>query len=207
MRCRCSGARRCGAGDRIAGPAVVEEAASVTIVNPGQLLTVDPFGHLIIDAAGCRVMRSKRLGRPQRRAGHRDARQAVDRVMRSSNLSGDPEQDYFADGLVDDVITALSACPLVLRHRQELVVSPTSVKRSTRGRSVRELGVRYVLEGSVRKAGGRCPPVGAARRGRVGSFISGPTGSRECVDIFELQDRITESVVGAIELNLRIAEI
>jgi adenylate cyclase len=127
-------------------------------------------------------------------------------VLPFENLSGDPEQVYFADGVVDDVITSLS------RVRAFFVIARNS-SFTYRGKAVdikqvgRELRVRYVLEGSVRRAGTRvrinCQLIAA----ETGAHIWADRFEGDLEDIFELQDRITESVVGAVEPSLRGAEI
>jgi adenylate cyclase len=127
-------------------------------------------------------------------------------VLPFTNMSGDPEQEYFADGLVEDIITALS------RFNALFVIARNS-SFTYKGRAVdvrqvgRELGVRYVLEGSVRKAGGRVRITGQLIEAETGRYVWAERFDGELADIFDLQDRITESVVGAIEPSLRVAEI
>jgi adenylate cyclase len=126
-------------------------------------------------------------------------------VLPFSNMSGDPEQEYFADGMVEDIITALS-------RFKELFVIARNSSFVYKGKAVdiqqvaRELGVRYVLEGSVRKAGARVRITGqlidAATRAHI--WADKFDGSLE--DVFELQDGVTESVVGALAPNLHKAE-
>ena len=122
------------------------------------------------------------------------------------NLSGDPEQDYFADGVVEDIITALS------RIRWLFVIARNS-SFTYKGRAVdvkqvgRELGVRYVLEGSVRKAGSRVRITGQLVDATTGGHIWADRFEGTLDDIFELQDQITASVVGAIAPQLERAEI
>jgi adenylate cyclase len=121
-------------------------------------------------------------------------------------MSGDPEQEYFADGVVEDIITALS------RVRWFFVIARNS-SFTYKGRSVdirqvgRELGVRYVLEGSIRKAGSRVRITGQLIEAANGRHVWADRFDGEFVDIFDLQDRVTESVVAAIEPSLRRAEI
>ncbi len=127
-------------------------------------------------------------------------------VLPFQNMSGDPEQEYFVDGLVEDITTALS------RTGWLFVIARNSAF-TFKGRAVdvrqvgRELGVRYVLEGSVRRSGGRvritCQLIEAA----TGGHVWADRFEGDLADIFELQDRITESVVGAIEPGLQRAEI
>ena len=127
-------------------------------------------------------------------------------VLPFQNLSGDPEQDYFADGMVDDIITGLSRI-------KWLFVIARNTTFTYKGRAVdvkqvgRELGVRYVLEGSVRKAGGRVRVTGQLIDAETGAHVWAERYDRKVDDIFALQDDITLSVVGAIEPSVRLAEI
>jgi TolB-like protein len=127
-------------------------------------------------------------------------------VLPFVNMSGDPEQEYFADGMVEDIITALS------RFRQLFVIARNSTF-TYKGRAVdvrqvaRELGVRYVLEGSVRKAGRRVRITGQLIDATTGAHLWAERFDGDLEDIFELQDRITEAVIGAIEPQIRKAEI
>jgi adenylate cyclase len=127
-------------------------------------------------------------------------------VLPFTNLSGDPEQEYFADGLVEDIITALS------RVRSFFVIARNS-SFTYKGRAVdvrqvsRELGVRYVLEGSIRKAGSRVRIVGQLVDGTTGHHVWADRFDGDVSDIFELQDQVTESVVGAVEPSIRLEEI
>jgi TolB-like protein len=122
------------------------------------------------------------------------------------NWSGDPEQDYFADGVVEDIITALS------RIRWLFVIARNS-SFTYKGRAVdvkqvgRELGVRYVLEGSVRKAGSRVRITGQLIDATTGGHLWADRFEGTLDDIFELQDQVTSSVVGAIAPELERAEI
>jgi adenylate cyclase len=127
-------------------------------------------------------------------------------VLPFTNMSGDPEQEYFADGLVEDIITALS------RVRSFFVIARNS-SFTYKGRAVdvrqvsRELGVRYVLEGSIRKAGSRVRIVGQLVDGTTGHHVWADRFDGDTSDIFDLQDRVTESVVGAVEPSIRLEEI
>jgi len=122
------------------------------------------------------------------------------------NLSGDPEQEYFADGVVEDITAALS------RIRWLFVVARNS-SFTYKGRVVdvkqvgRELGVRYVLEGSVRKAASRVRITGQLIDATTGVHIWADRFEGTLDDIFDLQDQITMSVVGAISPQLERAEI
>ena len=127
-------------------------------------------------------------------------------VLPFENLSGDPQQEYFVDGVVDDIITALA------RVRAFFVIARSS-SFIYKGRAVdvkqvgRELGVRYVLEGSVRRVGTHVRIVCQLVDAESGRHIWADRFDADVQDIFDLQDRLTESVVGAIEPNLRRAEI
>ncbi|PNB50212.1 CadC-family transcriptional regulator [Pseudomonas sp. GW456-12-10-14-LB2] len=127
-------------------------------------------------------------------------------VLPFQNLSGDPEQDYFADGIVEDIITALS------RLRWLFVIARNS-SFTYKGRAVdargvgQELGVRYVLEGSVRKSGNKIRITGQLIDACSGTHLWAERFEGLLDDIFELQDQVAESVVGAIAPQLERAEI
>src|SRR5262249_47548299 len=127
-------------------------------------------------------------------------------VLPFENLSGDLEQEYFADGMVEDIITALS------RMRWLFVIARNS-SFTYKGRAVgvkqvgRELGVRYVLEGSVRKAANRVRITGQLIDASTGAHLWADRFEGQLEDIFDLQDQITASVVGAIAPKLEQAEI
>jgi len=127
-------------------------------------------------------------------------------VLPFSNLSGDPEQEYFADGMVDDIITGLA------RINWLFVIARNSTF-TYKGRAVdvkqvgRELGVRYVLEGSVRKAGDNVRVTGQMIDASTGAHVWAERYDRSSHDIFALQDEIALSVVGAIAPSMRKAEI
>lgn len=127
-------------------------------------------------------------------------------VLPFQNLSGDPEQQYFTDGVVEDIITALS------RVRWLFVIARNS-SFTYKDRAVdvkevsRELGVRYVLEGSVRKLGNKVRITGQLIDATTGTHLWAERFEGTFDDIFELQDRIAESVVGAIAPQLERAEI
>ena len=122
-------------------------------------------------------------------------------VLPFANMSGDPEQDYFADGMTEDIITGLS------RARWLFVIARNSSfayqGRSTDVKQVaQELGVRYVLEGSVRKAGGRVRISAQLAEGTSGRQLWAKRYDRELSDIFAVQDEITETIIGAVEPEL-----
>jgi adenylate cyclase len=127
-------------------------------------------------------------------------------VLPFQNMSGDPKQEYFADGIVEDIITALS------NIRSLLVVARNS-SFIYKGKAVdvrqvaRELGVRYVLEGSVRKSGERVRITGQLIDATTGGHIWADRFDGALADIFDLQDDVTTRLVGALAPNVRDAEI
>jgi TolB-like protein len=127
-------------------------------------------------------------------------------VLPFSNISGDPEQDYFADGMAEEIITALSRCAglFVIARNSSFTYKNRAVDIRAVGR---ELGVRYVLEGSVRRGGDRLRFTGQLIDATNGVHIWADRFDGELSDVFALQDRLTENVVAAIEPSLQIAEI
>src|SRR5712664_1059259 len=127
-------------------------------------------------------------------------------VLPFQNMSGDPERDYFADGMVDEIITALS------RFKSLFVIARNS-SFTYKGKTVdikqigRELGVRYVLEGSVRKAAGQVRIIGQLIDAATGTHLWADRFDGDLGDIFALQDRMTESVVSAIAPKMLQTEI
>ena len=126
-------------------------------------------------------------------------------VLPFTNMSGDPEQEYFADGMVEEITTAMSRLPWPVIARNS---SFTYRGRAVDVRQVaRELGVRYVLEGSVRKAGNRVRIAAQLIDATAGAHIWADRFDGTLDDIFDLEDRVASSVVVAIEPRLRTAEI
>ena len=127
-------------------------------------------------------------------------------VLPFQNMSGDPDQDYFADGMVDEITTALS------RFKFLFVIARNS-SFTYKGKAVdikqvgRELGVRYVLEGSVRKAAGKVRIIGQLIDAATGVHLWADRFEGDLSDIFALQDRMTESVVSAIAPKMFQTEI
>jgi adenylate cyclase len=127
-------------------------------------------------------------------------------VLPFENMSGDPEQEYFADGMVEEIITALS-------RFQWLFVIARNSSFTFKGKAVdvkrvgRELGVRYVLEGSVRKAAGKVRIAGQLIDAVMGVHIWADRFERDLTDVFALQDEVTVAVVGAIYPRLLQTEI
>jgi TolB-like protein/class 3 adenylate cyclase/tetratricopeptide (TPR) repeat protein len=127
-------------------------------------------------------------------------------VLPFQNMSGDPEQEYFADGVVEDIITALS------RFKSLFVIARNS-SFTYKGKSVdikqvgRDLGVRYVLEGSVRKSAGRVRITGQLIDSATGAHVWVDRFDGKFEDVFELQDQVTTSVVGQLMAHVQLAEI
>src|SRR5262249_15008488 len=127
-------------------------------------------------------------------------------VLPFQNMSGDPEQEYFADGMVEEIITALS------RIRWLFVVARNSTF-TYKGQAIdikqvgRELGVRYVLEGSVRKASGRVRITAQLIEAETNAHLWADRFDGSLEDVFELQDQVAIHVAGVIEPTLQAAEI
>jgi adenylate cyclase len=128
-------------------------------------------------------------------------------VLPFVNMSGDPEQEYFSDGITEDIITALSRSPwlfVISRNSsfayRELTVDTKQVSQ--------ELGVRYILEGSVRKSGNRVRVTAQLIDGIVGDHVWAEKYDGELQDIFELQDQLTQKVVASIytQIHLSVGE-
>lgn len=127
-------------------------------------------------------------------------------VLPFTNMSGDPEQEYFVDGIVEDIITGLSRIRWlhVIARNSTFVYKDRAVDVRQVGRDLR---VRYVLEGSLRKAGNRVRLTAQLIEAASGRHVWAERYDRALDDIFAVQDEITLSVVGAIEPSLRQAEI
>src|SRR5262249_15355207 len=127
-------------------------------------------------------------------------------VLPFQNMSGDPEQEYFADGMVEEIITALS------RFKWLFVIARNS-SFTFKGKAVdikevgRRLGVRYVLEGSLRKAAGKVRITGQLIDAVTGAHIWADRFERDMTDVFALQDEVTVAVVSAVEPKLLQTEI
>ena len=138
-------------------------------------------------------------------AGARPSEGPAIAVLPFTNMSGDAEQDYFADGIAEDITTALCRC-------SGLTVIARNSAFTYKGKAVdirqigRELGVGYVLEGSVRRGGDRLRITGQLIDAVSGAHLWADRFDGAATEVFDLQDRITESVVGAIEPTLHVAE-
>jgi adenylate cyclase len=126
-------------------------------------------------------------------------------VLPFANMSGDPEQEYFADGMVEEIITALSRIRwlFVIARNSSFTYKRQTVDVKQVGR---ELGVRYVLEGSVRKAGGRVRITAQLIDALTGTHLWADRFDGSLEDIFDLQDKVASSVAGVIEPALPAAE-
>ena len=153
-----------------------------------------------------RVVSEARPAMAQGRAGPPLPDKPSIAVLPFANLSGDPEQEYFADGMVEEIITALS------RIRWLFVIARDS-SFTYKGQAVdvkqvgRELGVRYVLEGSVRKASNRVRITGQLIEAASDAHLWADRFDGSLEDVFELQDKVAISVAGVIEPTLQAAEI
>jgi adenylate cyclase len=139
------------------------------------------------------------------RAAATPARKLSVCVLPFVNMSGDPEQEYFSDGISEDIITDLSKV-------SALEVCARNTAFTFKGRSVRapdlarELGVTHVLEGSVRRAGGRVRITAQLIDGATGNHVWADRYDRDLTDIFALQDEISEAIVSALRVKLAPAE-
>jgi len=127
-------------------------------------------------------------------------------VLPFQNLSGDVEQEYFADGMVEEITTAIARLPwlFMIARNSSFIYKGRAVDVK---QVARELGVRYVLEGSVRKAGNRVRITGQLIDTATGAHVWAERFDGALDDVFDLQDQVASSVVGAIEPRLRRSEI
>jgi len=127
-------------------------------------------------------------------------------VLPFQNMSGEAEQDYFADGLTEDIITGLSRQPwfFVIARNSTFAYKGESVDVRD---VAKQLGVRYVLEGSVRKAASRVRVTGQLIDAALGNHLWADKYDRELADIFALQDEITNRVIGSVAPKILVAEV
>lgn len=200
---------------------VVSESAVATCINAARMAIGDSGEkqHLIktLPRKGIRFVGALREERKDDHAASGPAPYGASRslglldrpsiaVLPFNNISSDPEQEYFADGMVEDIISGLSRTKwlFVIARNSSFAYKgkPIDVKEVAR-----ELGVRYVLEGSVRKAGNRVRITAQLIEAETGVHIWTERYDRLLDDVFALQDDLTESVIGAIEPSLRRVEI
>src|SRR5207244_3546083 len=126
-------------------------------------------------------------------------------VLPFANMSGDPEQEYFADGMVEEIITALSRIGwlFVIARNSSFIYKGQAIDVKQVGR---ELGVCYVLEGSVRKAGDRVRITAQLIDAATGTHLWADRFDGSLEDVFDIQDRVASSVAGVIEPTLQAAE-
>ena len=206
----------------IYGDGVNIAARVEALASPGAICLSDNAyqqikGKLTLDVSDMGEQRLKNIAQPVRVYGvrlngapERPALVLPDKpsiaVLPFQNISGDPEQEYFADGMVEEIITGLS------RLRWLFVIARNS-SFTYKGRSVdvkqvgRELGVRFVLEGSVRKAGNRVRITGQLIDATTGAHLWADRFDGSLEDVFDLQDQVTVSVVSAITPKMEQAEI
>jgi TolB-like protein len=176
------------------------------IARPVRVYRVRPEGPLpnLPPRAGEGSVRSARVGAAEPSVLPLPDKPSI-AVLPFANMSGDPEQEYFADGMVEEIITALS------RIRWLFVIARNSTF-TYKGQAVdvkqvgRELGVRYVLEGSVRKAGNRVRITGQLIDAATGAHLWADRFDGSLEDVFDLQDKVASSVAGVIEPALQAAE-
>jgi len=201
-------------GDGVNVVARLEEIAEPGGLCISERVREDIAGKLVLDCQDLGTQHLKNIARPVRvyrvaiatpTAHFTTAEKPSIAVLPFVNMSGDPEQEYFTDGITEDIITALS------RLRWFFVIARNSTF-SYKGKSVdvkqigRELGVRYILEGSIRKIGNRVRITAQLINATTGAHLWAERYDRDLTDIFALQDEITQSVTAAIEPKLVEAE-
>ena len=127
-------------------------------------------------------------------------------VLPFQNMSGDPEQDYFADGMVEDIVTGLSRIKwlFVIARNSSFVYKGRAVDVRQAGRA---LGVRYLVEGGVRRSGSRVRVTAQLVEAETGAHLWADKFDGDLKDVFDFQDRITDSVVGIVEPSVRRSEV
>ena len=173
-------------------------------------LQKDPGGRFQSASAArdelCALRKEVESGIPERPSPQAPRDRASLAVLPFDNLSGDPRQDYFADGIVEEIITGLSRIKwlFVISRNSTFIYKGQVVDVTTVGR---ELGVRYVLRGSVRRSGDRVRLTGQLAEADTALHVWADKFEGTLHDIFALQDELTMSVIGAVEPKLRKAEV
>ncbi len=206
----------------IYGDGVNLAARVQALASPGAICVSDYAyqqikGKLTLDAIDMGEQQLKNIAQPVRvyaiRSDGASARPALalpDKpsiaVLPFQNMSDDPQQEYFADGIAEDIITSLSRIRwfFVIARNSSFIYKGKTIDVRMIGR---ELGVRYILEGSVRKAGNRLRITTQLVDATTGNHLWAEKFDGLLADVFDLQDQITISVVGAIEPSVRQAEI
>ena len=162
------------------------------------------FGEVSVPARPDETSGRRRLKQPSQQLALPDKPSIA--VLPFENMSGDPEQEYFADGVVEDIITGLSRIRwlFVIARNSSFVYKGKAVDVRQVGR---ELGVRYVMEGGVRKAGNRMRITAQLIEAETGAHLWADKYDGALENIFDLQDQITEQVVGIVEPSLQRSEI
>ena len=127
-------------------------------------------------------------------------------VLAFENMSGDPEQDYFSDGISDDIITALSRSPWLFIIARNTTFTYKGSRVDVR-RVAKDLGVRFVLEGSVRRSGDRVRVTAQLIDGTTGGHLWSERYDGQLEDVFDLQDEITRNVVASIQTTVQISTV
>ena len=159
-----------------------------------------------VPGRGYRLLRPPEPPAAGKAAAEASAGQPSLAVLPFNNLSGDPEQEYFADGMVEEIITTLSRIHwlFVIARNSTFAYKGQNVDVKRVGR---ELGVRYVLEGSVRKSGNRVRITAQLIDANTGAHLWADRFDGLLEDVFELQDKVASSVAGVIEPALQAAEL
>jgi adenylate cyclase len=208
-------------GNDIYGDGVNIAARVETLASPGAICLSDHAyqqikGKLVLDVSDMGEQQLKNIAQPIRvysvRSGNVAARPAPTlpgkpsiAVLPFANMSGDPEQEYFTDGISEEIITGLSKLHwfFVIARNSSFAYKGKAVDVK---RAARELGVRYVLEGSVRKGGNRVRITAQLIDAATGNHIWADRYDGDLTDVFTLQDEITKKVIAAIEPRLLEAE-
>ena len=201
-------------GDGVNVVARLEELAKPGGLCISERVREDIAGKLVLDCQDLGTQHLKNIARPVRvyrvaiatpAAHFVSSEKSSIAVLPFVNMSGDPEQEYFTDGITEDIITALSRLRWFFVIARNSTFSykgkPTDVKQIGR-----ELGVRYILEGSIRKIGNRGRITAQLINASTGAHLWAERYDRDLTDIFALQDEITQSVTAAIEPKLVEAE-